>query len=317
MPRVAGIVVGNTGRQRWFDVGDAEIHPGDLVVVQTARGPALGTVRSVPREINQGPQPSTFELLLRAASAEDIDQDERNKERATKALRIAADSIGRLNLPMKVRSAEYCLDGSQITITFSADHRVDFRELVRDLSGRLRTRVLLHQITPRDHTRMLGGCGPCGRELCCGTFLSESGPVSMRMAKDQSLILNPAKFSGACGKLMCCLRFEHETYAEAQRTMPSVGQFVRTPRGDGRVVSRSALNKELTIALNASGAEVVFAMDDIKVPTSFGGCCRQGHGSDDDDAADSNGGIPTMEQAPHCPRARQGVMNTGDAAYDH
>ena len=212
MPEAVGVTIREYGRQYWFDAGDLVLRTGDRVIVETARGLDIGVVKTACLSLPVASHLTPLKPVLRRATPEDEAQVERNTTRALSILKTANDRVRHYALPMKLVSAELSFDGSQVVIFFVADNRVDFRELVRDLAGQIRCRVQLYQIGARDQARMIGGFGICGRELCCRTFLTDFAPVSMRMAKDQSLFLNPAKFSGACGKLMCCLRFEHEVY---------------------------------------------------------------------------------------------------------
>ncbi len=252
-------------RVHWYDPGELALARGDQVIAETLYGPAVAVVRTPHRDITPNADESLLPRILRRVTPEDEARIRQNEDKARSALETTIARVRHFGLPMKPLAAEYNLDGSHVTILFSADGRVDFRELVRDLASRLRTRVLLHQIGARDHTQVVGGYGTCGRELCCRTFLTEFAPVSMRMAKDQSLFLNPVKFSGTCGKLMCCLRFEHETYVEARSRLPAVGQRVRTRRGDGTIQAVSVLRDEITVALDETGALVAFPATEVVV----------------------------------------------------
>jgi cell fate regulator YaaT (PSP1 superfamily) len=263
MAAVVGVAFRDRSRHYWFDPAGIEISPGDRVVVETARGPEIGTVRREAEEVPEDRLSAPLKRVLRQATPGDEAQLVRNHERARNAFETACKRVRHFGLPMKLLSAEYTFDCSQVVICFTAENRVDFRELVKDLAGRLRTRVQLYQVGARDHTRMLGGYGTCGRELCCRSFLTEFAPVSMRMAKDQSLFLNPARFSGACGKLMCCLRYEHETYTEARTRLPSVGSRVDTAHGSGKVVGISVLRCEVAVSLDETASEVVLKLCDV------------------------------------------------------
>src|SRR5205814_5640697 len=160
------------------------------------------------------------------------------------------ECVKRHELPMKLLQAEYNFEATQVTIYFAAEARVDFRELVRDVAGRLRTKVQLHQVGARDQAKMIGGVGPCGLTLCCATFLTDFAPISMKMAKDQSLFLNPVKFSGVCGKLMCCLRYEHDNYVETKKKLPQIGDLVMTPKGQGRVIDLNIIKEDVHVLIN-------------------------------------------------------------------
>jgi cell fate regulator YaaT (PSP1 superfamily) len=268
MATVVGITFRRLGRPYWFDPGGLDLDLGERVIVETAHGLEVGTVRVPPREMPDEQLVAPLKPVVRRMTADDEEQYARNAEQARSALEIAAERIAHFKLPMKLLSAECAFDCSQVTIYFTAENRVDFRELVRDLSGRLRSRVQLYQLGARDHTKILGGYGTCGRELCCRSFLADFAPVSMRMAKDQSLFLNPAKFSGVCGKLMCCLRFEHETYKEARSRLPAVGDRVVTPHGAGIVLAVSVLRNEVTVSLDETEAQVTLPASEIQSP-----CC--------------------------------------------
>lgn len=263
MPLAVAVTFRRCCRPYWFDPSNLNLEPGDRVVVETTRGLEIGTVRVAATELAEDEVTVPLKPVLRIATEEDERQAERNRQRAEDALRVAAERVQHFGLPMKLVGAEYTLDGLQLTIYFTAENRVDFRELVRDLACRLRTRVQLHQIGARDHTRLAGGYGPCGRELCCTSFLTEFAPVSMRMAKDQSLFLNPVKFSGVCGKLMCCLRFEHEMYTQARSCLPPAGSIVLTEHGEAEVVAVSVLKNEVTVVLRATSAEVTLGPDQL------------------------------------------------------
>ena len=264
MPRVVGVAFRPPGKCYWFDPGELDLRLGDSVVVETVRGRELGTVRIPITEVLADTLVHPLKPVLRRATDEDVRQHERNQARARELLPQVEERVRHFGLPMKLLDAEFTFDASQIIIYFTAENRVDFRELVRDLACRFKTRVQLHQVGARDHTRMLGGYGPCGRELCCRTFLSEFAPVSMRMAKDQSLFLNPMKFSGSCGKLMCCLRFEHELYTEARARLPEVGARVGTPYGVGQVVAVSVLHDEVTVELPETSAVRTFKASELE-----------------------------------------------------
>lgn len=266
MADAVGVSFRPLGRQYWFDASDLELHVGDRVIVETAKGLELGVVRTARFPLADVSPSSSLKPILRVATEDDEVQIERNAERAETALRTAIQRVRHHGLPMKILSAEFSFDGSQVVICFAAESRIDFRELVRDLVGLLRCRVQLYQVGARDQARLIGGCGTCGRELCCRAFLTDFAPISMRMAKDQSLFLNPAKFSGACGKLMCCLRYEHEVYVEARDLFPCVGSHVTTPKGPGRVSATSVIRGEVTVALEDSEVEVTVPLHQVTLP---------------------------------------------------
>lgn len=253
MPVIVGIAFKAAGRIYSFDPAGLELSPGERVVTETARGNELGRVKHAERDVDQSQVVGTLKRVLRRATASDLDQERANEERAQRALDLCRERVASRALPMKLVSAEYAFDGSMVTIYFSAEGRVDFRDLVKDLAAALRTRIQLHQVGARDAAKLLGGIGPCGRTLCCSTWLIEFQPISMRMAKEQSLFLNPTKFSGVCGKLMCCLRYEYDHYRETKAQMPVLGGEVDTPDGRGTVAGHNVIKNTVIVALGEAG----------------------------------------------------------------
>ena len=247
MPLVAGVTFRRVGKVYYFDPGELKLREGDFVIAETARGVEFGEVALEPRQVSEEELVAPLKKIVRVATGDDLECEAANQDREKHALEVCEDKIARHGLPMKLLDAEYAFDGSQVTFSFSADGRVDFRELVKDVAGALKTKVQLHQIGVRDEAKLVGGYGTCGRSLCCATFLSNFDPISMKMAKDQSLFLNPAKFSGACGKLMCCLRFEHEFYKDAQKRMPAVGAILPLEDGRGKVIDVNAISNVITV----------------------------------------------------------------------
>lgn len=265
MPNVVGVAFKRVARSYWFDPGELELKDMDRVVVETTRGVELGTVRVTAREIPEEELQAALKRVLRLAGPRDFEQEELNQEQAKKALAICKERVQARELPMKLIQAEYNFEASQVTIYFAADNRIDFRELVKDVAGLLRCKVQLHQIGARDQAKMIGGVGPCGLTLCCSTFLTEFAPISMKMAKDQSLFLNPVKFSGVCGKLMCCLSYEHQNYVESKKRLPEIGALVMTPKGQGRVVDLNIIREEVMVLLRESEAQVILPATEVKV----------------------------------------------------
>lgn len=261
MPTAVGVAFRAVARAYWFDPNGVEVREGDRVVVESARGLDIGTVRVASREVPEHDLQAPLRRIVRIADKRDLDQERRNLERAEYALRLCRQRVAHHGLPMKPLQAEYTFEGNQVTISFAAENRVDFRELVRDLASQLRCKVQLYQIGARDQARIIGGVGTCGRTLCCATFLSEFAPISMKMAKDQSLFVNPVKFSGVCGKLMCCLRYEHQTYVEAKRRLPQVDDVVSTPHGVGRVIELNVIREDLRVDLGDNGVVLIRASD--------------------------------------------------------
>lgn len=247
MPLVVGVSFRRVGKVYYFDPGELELREGDFVIAETARGLEFGEVVVEPREVSENELVAPLKKIARIATGEDLEREASNREREKEAFELCERKIAEHGLPMKLLDAEMSFDGSQITFSFSAEGRVDFRELVRDVASALKTKVQLHQIGVRDEARIIGGFGPCGRQLCCATFLTSFEPISMKMAKDQSLFLNPSKFSGVCGKLMCCLRFEHEFYKEAQKQLPAVGAILETEKGRAKVVGVNFITNMLTL----------------------------------------------------------------------
>jgi cell fate regulator YaaT (PSP1 superfamily) len=225
-----------------------------------------------PREVPEHELVAPLKRVVRVATGSDLDRAATNRENEKRAHSVCHKKIAEHGLPMKLLDAEYSFDGSQVTFSFSAEGRVDFRELVKDLAGALKIKVQLHQIGVRDEAKLIGGYGTCGRELCCASFLSGFDPISMKMAKDQSLFLNPAKFSGVCGKLMCCLRYEHEFYKYAREHLPSVGAIIPTEHGNGRILDVNVVSGMMMVETEG-GVIVNVSMKDLNLR----GCCRK-HG---------------------------------------
>ncbi|MCS6830717.1 MAG: stage 0 sporulation family protein [Armatimonadota bacterium] len=280
MPIAVGIAFKRVARSYWFDPAGYELKEWDKVIVETTRGQELGTVRIPPREVSEGDLQAPLKPILRPASPEDLEQHKENLYMAKEAIGICKQKIARHGLPMKLVHSEYAFDRSQLTFYFVAENRVDFRELVRDLAATFRTRILLMQIGPRDQAKMMGGIGPCGLTLCCSTFLKEFTPISMKMAKDQSLFLNPVKFSGVCGKLMCCLQYEHDMYKETRTRLPRIGEMVVTPRGEGRVNDLNILKEEVMVEF-PGGAIATYPASQLQWEKQVTGCaCAAGGASE-------------------------------------
>ncbi|MDO8589222.1 MAG: stage 0 sporulation family protein [Armatimonadota bacterium] len=274
MPRVVGISFRRVGKVYHFDPGELDPREGDFVIAETSRGLEFGEVMIEAREIRDDELVAPLKKIVRLASGQDLEREADNRESEKHAFDTCQSKVSEHNLPMKLIDAERSFDGTQITFYFSSENRVDFRELVRDLSQALNLKVQLHQIGVRDEAKLLGGYGTCGRSLCCATFLNNFEPVSMKMAKDQSLFLNPAKFSGACGKLMCCLKYEHEFYRDAKTRFPAVGAVVQTPRGEGKVVDLNVVSGTLTVQTEEGVSFQITAGE-----LDLAGCCRKhGHG---------------------------------------
>jgi cell fate regulator YaaT (PSP1 superfamily) len=283
MADIVGVRFKQAGKIYYFDPGELELEANDYVVVETARGLELGHVAIAPSQVIDDDVEKPLKPVIRKAEPEDIERAKALEEKEQEALDECQKLVEKLQLDMKLLAAEYNLDGSRLTLHFAAEERVDFRELVRELAKKLRVRVEMRQTGPRDEAKMTGGCGRCGRPLCCMTFLSNFTPVSMRMAKDQGLPLNPMKISGVCGRLMCCLVYENDYYQEMKGILPRSGQRVITPAGDGRVVDVNPLKVSVTVELE-SKALVEFPLNEITVE----GDPRRGQGNKDKDKDKDN-----------------------------
>ncbi|MFC2045235.1 stage 0 sporulation family protein [Chloroflexota bacterium] len=264
MANIVGVRFKRAGRVYYFDSAGIELEVNDCAVVQTTRGLELGQVVISPRQVLASELTGPLASVLRKAEPEDIEHAHNLEEKEGEALVECGKLIDEINLPMQLLSAEYNLDGSRLTIYFSAPERIDFRELVRELANRLKVRVELRQVGPRDKAKLVGGFGRCGRQLCCGGFLSEFTPVSIRMAKDQDLPLNPMKISGVCGRLLCCLAYESEQYRSMKAKLPKKGQRVTTPMGIAVVIEGNPLKETVLVELE-SQATAEFPLDKIAI----------------------------------------------------
>jgi cell fate regulator YaaT (PSP1 superfamily) len=249
MSTVVGISLKKCCKIVYFDPDRLLLRSGDEVIVPTSKGVEFGVVVAPPYEIPDTSLPRDLKKVVRRATDRDRQQKERNEFRRDRAFRKCQELIVKHNLPMKLIDIEYVFDGSAITFFFTAEGRVDFRALVRDLAATLKTRIELRQIGVRDEAKMIGGLGPCGRTLCCASFLEEFHPISIRMAKEQHLPLNPAKISGVCGRLMCCLRYEQDAYRRFLLWVPGIGDKVETEQGEARVVGHDVLEEKVLLEL--------------------------------------------------------------------
>ena len=251
MKRIIGVRFRTAGKIYYFDPAGFEIKRGDHVIVETARGVEYGTVVGGIREVDDSKVVQPLKPVLRIANERDDEQEAANKVKEKKAFAICQEKIKKHKLEMKLIDAEYTFDNNKVLFYFTADGRIDFRELVKDLAGVFKTRIELRQIGVRDETKILGGIGICGRRLCCHTHLSEFVPVSIKMAKEQNLSLNPTKISGVCGRLMCCLKHEEETYEDLNRRLPGMGDFVTTDDGlKGEVSGVNVLRQLVKVIVN-------------------------------------------------------------------
>ncbi|MBU4490414.1 MAG: stage 0 sporulation family protein [Actinobacteria bacterium] len=251
MPKVVGVSFRLGGKVHMYDPEGLPLVPGDEVVVPAARGVGYGRVVSPIREIPAGEMEETLKKIMRRATPSDRERQRENASRKEEAYRTARGLIQKHGLSMKLVDVEYVFDGGNIVFYFTAQGRVDFRELVKDLASQLNSRIELRQVGVRDEAKMVGGLGPCGRDLCCSLFLSDFDPVSIKMAKEQDLPLNPSKISGICGRLMCCLKYEVEAYREFNSRAPSVGSHVETEQGKGRVLGYQVPRGLVVVELEA------------------------------------------------------------------
>ena len=267
MTKIVGIRFHKAGKIYYFDPVDFELETAMHVIVETARGIEMGTVLIPPKSVEDDKVVQPLKPVLRVATDEDEKKIEINKEKEKDAFAICKEKIIKHGLEMKLVNAEYTFDGNKLLFYFTADGRIDFRELVKDLAAVFRTRIELRQIGVRDETKLLGGIGICGRELCCSTYLSDFVPVSIKMAKEQNLSLNPTKISGVCGRLMCCLKNEQETYEYLNSRLPSIGDVVTTPDGiKGEVTNINVLRQLVKVIVdNGSEKELrEYSIDDLK-----------------------------------------------------
>jgi cell fate regulator YaaT (PSP1 superfamily) len=272
MPTVVGLTFEDGGGMHLYKPGQTELSRGDLVVVDIAGDPHVARVVFGPKEMPHERVPVALPAVVRPASDEDRRRWESNRELESRAMAVVPEKIRQLDLPMKLIDVEAQFDGGRITVFFAAEGRIDFRELVRELVSALSVRVLMHQVGARDHAKMLGGIGSCGRELCCSTWMPSFEPVSMRMAKEQSLFLNPSKFSGNCGKLKCCLRYEYDFYMESHDEAPSIGNACETPEGWGRITEVNTVKGSFTVEVPHIGrVEMTMRLNAQPV-----GCSRAG-----------------------------------------
>ena len=267
MAEVIGVRFKEVGKVYYFDPDGKELKKGDYVIVETVRGVECGEVAMDNREIDDEEIVKPLKKLIRKADESDLAKVNENKAKEKDAFAICQKKIAAHGLDMKLVDVEYTFDGGKVLFYFTADGRVDFRELVKDLAGVFRTRIELRQIGVRDESKMLGGLGICGRPFCCSTFLGEFQPVSIKMAKEQGLSLNPTKISGACGRLMCCLKYEQNAYEYLLKITPKPGAIVETNEGAGTVVDFSLLTGKLKVQLhdNPDAAPKFFHRKEVKL----------------------------------------------------
>lgn len=267
MPRIASVVFRGGGRVYEFDADDLELAPGDRVVVDTTRGADFGRLVKGPDEVSDDRAPRGLKKIIRKATHSDDQVVESYRQIECEAKCACRKLVAELGLEMKVIEARQAFDGGKLTLTFYAEERVDFRELVSRLNERIKRRVELKQVSARDESRIVGGFGPCGRSLCCATFAGDQEPVSIRMAKDQNLPLNPTKISGCCGRLMCCLKYEHPVYVSFRKRAPKRGSVVATPGGEGRVTDLLAPIDSVLVD-HGEGRSATYKLADLDLPAA-------------------------------------------------
>ena len=269
MGRIIGVQFQENGKMYYFDSSDIEVRTGEYVIVDTARGNDLGEVVMGTREVDEENWHTPLKKVIRLADEQDIKHGQENRIKEKEAFSICQKKITEHKLEMKLVSVEYAFDNSKILFFFTANGRVDFRSLVKDLASVFKMRIELRQIGVRDEAKMLGGLGPCGRPICCGSFLDQFQPVSIKMAKEQNLSLNPTKISGVCGRLMCCLKYEQEHYEMTRKKMPKIGREVITPDGTGPVTDLNIVKETVFVRLtNGDTSEIKeYPLENIVKPS--------------------------------------------------
>ncbi|MED4850262.1 stage 0 sporulation family protein [Caldifermentibacillus hisashii] len=263
MYNVVGVRFKKAGKIYFFDPDGIVIERDQFVVVETARGIEFGNVVIANKLVDEDDVVLPLKKVLRVADEKDYLQVEENRSAAKEAFNICMQKISEHSLEMKLVDVEYTFDRNKIIFYFTAEGRVDFRELVKDLAAIFKTRIELRQIGVRDEAKMLGGIGPCGRMLCCSTFLGDFDPVSIKMAKDQNLSLNPTKISGLCGRLMCCLKYENDDYENAKEQLPDLGEFIYTSHGNGKVVGLNLVEQVIQIELMEQNKVIEYTLDEM------------------------------------------------------
>lgn len=260
---VVGVRFKKAGKVYYFDPNQFDISENEFVIVETVRGIEYGKVVITKKQVDENDVVLPLKKVIRIANENDRTIVEENKHAAKEAYQVCQQKVVEHNLDMKLVDVEYTFDRNKIIFYFTADGRIDFRELVKDLAAIFRTRIELRQIGVRDEAKMLGGIGPCGRMLCCSTFLGDFEPVSIKMAKDQNLSLNPAKISGLCGRLMCCLKYENDEYEAAKEQLPDLDQRIQTPNGTGRVIGLNILERLIQVELVDKERIVEYTLDEL------------------------------------------------------
>ncbi len=268
MFKVVGIRFKKAGKIYYFDPDEIEVGPSDFAIVETARGIEYGQIVIGSKMVSEDDVVLPLKKVIRKATAEDSEKIRINKEKEKEALRVCLEKIKEHQLPMKLIDVEYTFDENKVIFYFTAEGRIDFRELVKDLASIFRTRIELRQIGVRDEAKMIGGLGSCGRVLCCKSFLGDFEPVSIKMAKEQNLSLNPTKISGICGRLMCCLKYENDAYESEKKDYPNLGTWVSSPEGDGKITSINILKKSVGIEMKNSKHSIDVPFSEVTVKES-------------------------------------------------
>lgn len=263
MTEIIGVRFKSVGKVYYFSPDENTVNAGDRVIVETARGIECGEVVFGNKSVDDEEIVQPLKAVIRIANDDDLKQVEKNRQKEKDAFSICEEKIAKLGLKMSLVDVECTFDNSKLLFYFTAENRVDFRELVKELASVFRTRIELRQIGVRDEAKMMGGLGICGRAFCCSSFLGDFQPVSIKMAKEQSLSLNPTKISGACGRLMCCLKYEQDGYEELLKITPKVGALVDTPSGKGYVTDSNLISGKLHVKLEATGGDAVFTREQV------------------------------------------------------
>jgi len=264
MQNVVGIDFQKSGKMEYYSPQNFDLDVGNWVVVESKRGLEMGCVKYAPLDVADEDVTLPLKEIVRLATEEDLTQYDNNERDAEAALTLCKETIEQQNLEMRLVNCEFTLDKSKVIFNFTSDERVDFRKLVKVLAQKLKTRIELRQIGVRDEAKLLGGIGPCGRSLCCSTFLGDFEPVSIKMAKDQNLSLNPTKISGACGRLMCCLKYENDYYEQAREQLPDVGDIVTTPEGNGKVIGLNILDISMQVKVEGFEQPLEYKMEELE-----------------------------------------------------
>jgi len=263
LPKIVAVAFQTTGHLHNYLAGELALRRGDRVLVDVDSGERIGTIIVEPHEPAHTLDLSSLKQIRRLASITDLDIEENNLLQEARARRLCVQRIHERQLQMKLVTAEYTLDARKVTFYFIAEGRIDFRELVRDLANTLRIRVDMKQIGARDETKVTGGVGPCGRELCCSSWLRDFDAVTVKMAREQGLALNPSRLAGMCGRLKCCLKYEYATYVELKRALPNQGKRVQSVKGDGKVIRQNILKQTVAIQLDNDGGVVEATLEDL------------------------------------------------------